>query len=248
MLKDADIREPLFEFLEETYGKIRIIEEKNIGSSRADVVMITEDAIYGLEIKSDADSYTRLSGQIKDYDKFYDYNFAVVGSSHALSIEDHLPEHWGIITVEEIEGRPDFYIMRKAWPNPNVRLKNKLGFLWRPELALIQELNDMPKYKDKGKDFVIDKILERTEYPEDKKGYIDISTLTRQISDVLFERDYNNVKAALKEYYKGELQKKIDAETDSEKRLALIMEQEEKRKAAAKAGFKGRRRRRRRKR
>ncbi len=28
MLKDKDIREPLFDFLEEQYGKTRIIEEK----------------------------------------------------------------------------------------------------------------------------------------------------------------------------------------------------------------------------
>ena len=64
MLRDRDIREPLFFFLEEKYGKVRILEEKNIGRSRADVVMITDDAIFGIEIKSDADSYARLSRQI----------------------------------------------------------------------------------------------------------------------------------------------------------------------------------------
>ena len=40
MLKDKDIREPLFDFLEEQYGKVRIIEEKAMGKSRADVVMV----------------------------------------------------------------------------------------------------------------------------------------------------------------------------------------------------------------
>ena len=42
-LHDKDIREPLFDFLEETYGKIRILEEKTTGRARADVVMITEE-------------------------------------------------------------------------------------------------------------------------------------------------------------------------------------------------------------
>lgn len=74
MLHDKDIREPLFDFLEETYGKNRILEEKRTGRSRADVVMVTPEALYGIEIKSDADTYTRLAGQVKDYDKFYDYN------------------------------------------------------------------------------------------------------------------------------------------------------------------------------
>lgn len=93
MLRDADIREPLFDFLEETYGKVRILEEKTIGRSRADVVMIAESAIYGLEIKSDVDSYSRLAGQIRDYDKFYDYNYVVIGTTHAIHIREHVPEY-----------------------------------------------------------------------------------------------------------------------------------------------------------
>ena len=60
MLLDKDIREPLFEFLEERYGKVRILEEKTVGNSRADVVMVIPDKIVGIEIKSDADTYTRL--------------------------------------------------------------------------------------------------------------------------------------------------------------------------------------------
>ena len=54
ILHDSDIREPLFDFLEERLGKIRILEEKQIGRARADVVMVTERYIYGIEIKSDA--------------------------------------------------------------------------------------------------------------------------------------------------------------------------------------------------
>lgn len=89
MLRDKDIREPLFDFLEEMCGKIRILEEKQIGKSRADIVMVL------------------------------------------------------------------------------------------PELAHIQELNEMPKYKEKSKQFVIDKIAERI--PED--------ILSKQISDALELRD-----------------------------------------------------------
>ena len=52
MLLDKDIREPLFEFLEERYGKVRILEEKTVGHSRADVVMVIPEKIVGIEIKS----------------------------------------------------------------------------------------------------------------------------------------------------------------------------------------------------
>ena len=94
-LHDRDIREPLFEFLEETYGRIRILEEKTMGKSRADIVMVTPEYLYGIEIKSDADTYARLARQVKDYDSYYDYNIVVVGSSHALHIEEHVPDYWG---------------------------------------------------------------------------------------------------------------------------------------------------------
>lgn len=244
MLRDADIREPLFDFLEETYGKNRIIEEKNIGKSRADVVMVTESAIYGLEIKSDADTYTRLARQIKDYDKYYDYNYVVVGSTHAAHIEEHVPVYWGIITVEEIEGSIDFYILRKPECNPKVDLKRQMGMLWRPEIAVIQLQNNMPKYKDKSKDYVIDKIIERTRLEEGHKNRINMCILKRQISDVLFERDYANISAVLVEYRKGEIQKKIESETDLLKKQELIEELEGRRQRAKQNGFKKRRRRR----
>ena len=57
MLLDKDIREPLFDFLEERYGKVRILEEKTVGNSRADVVMVIPDKIVGIEIKSDAHTH-----------------------------------------------------------------------------------------------------------------------------------------------------------------------------------------------
>ena len=50
MLYDKDIREPLFDFLEEMYGKIRILEEKQIGKSRADIVMVLPELAHIQEL------------------------------------------------------------------------------------------------------------------------------------------------------------------------------------------------------
>ncbi|MEE1249683.1 MAG: sce7726 family protein [Lachnospiraceae bacterium] len=190
MLYDKDIREPLFEFLEEKYGKIRIIEEKQMGKSRADIMMVLPEALVGIEIKSDADTYARLERQIKDYNRFFDYNYVVVGSKHAKHIKEHVPEWWGIISVELIEETVDFYVIREATVNKKCNRKKKLGLLWRPELAHIQEINGMPKYKEKSKAFVIDKIL--TKIPEE--------LLSEQISQELFERDYNEIENTIKAY------------------------------------------------
>ncbi len=122
--------------------------------------MVTEDALYGIEIKSDADTYTRLSRQVRDYDKYYDHNIIVAGTRHAHSIKEHVPEWWGIITVEEEDGRLDFYFYRKPGDNPKLDPGKKISILWRPELAHIQELNGMPKYRDKSKVFVAGKIIQ----------------------------------------------------------------------------------------
>lgn len=190
MLYDKDIREPLFDFLEERYGKIRIIEEKQIGRSRADIMMIRPGSISGIEIKSDADTYVRLKRQVRDYDQYYDSNIVVAGSSHAMHIEAHVPEWWGIFVVETEAGKADFYVLREAKVNPKAKLKKKLSLLWRPELAHIQELNRMPAYKKKSKAFVADKILANV--PEE--------TLAVQISEELFERDYTTIEEIIRQY------------------------------------------------
>lgn len=93
VLYDKDIREPLFEYLEERFGKTRMFEEKRIGRSRADILMLTECQIVGLEIKSDADTYARLKRQIRDYDKYCDLNYAVIGRSHEKHIEEYIPAY-----------------------------------------------------------------------------------------------------------------------------------------------------------
>ena len=224
MVYDRDIREPLFCFLEREYGKCRILEEKNTGSSRADVVMVTEHALYGIEIKSDADSYTRLAGQVRDYDRFYDRNIVVVGTRHAMHIEEHVPAHWGIITAEPPEDKAggleemDLYYLRRPKDNPKVSWKNKLSLLWRPELAKIQERHGMHKYKDRSKDYVIERI---TALIPDRIGE---ENLQAEICEILLERDYTKVTETLAEYRKSETQKKLEAEPDPFKRLQIMME------------------------
>lgn len=194
MLKDQDIREPLFDFFDEKFGKVRIIEEKQIAKSRADVMLALEEKLIGVEIKSDADTYARLARQVKDYNKFFDYNYVVVGSSHSKHIEEHVPEYWGIIEAISKEESVEFNVLREPEINKRAqrtyKMKRKLSILWRPELSHIQEINGMPKYKQRSKDFVITKIMEKVPW----------DLLHRQISEELFQRDYNTISEAIKEW------------------------------------------------
>ena len=222
MLKDKDIREPLFDYLEIEYGKTRIIEEKMMGMSRADVIMVITGALVGIEIKSDADTYARLESQIKDYDKYFDYNLVVVGSSHANHVAEHVPDYWGIITVEEVEGKADFYFLRKPMLNKKMKLARKLEILWRPELNQILKEFNMPEYKAKSKIAVRKAIIEWTKLPPTgveikriKKAAKEAGTepvipetrinpadLNDQISELLFERDYEKMLQEIAAYRK----------------------------------------------
>lgn len=197
MLYDKDIREPLFDFLEETFGKVRLLEEQVMGKSRADIVMVVPDALYGIEIKSDADSYARLERQVQDYDRYCDYNLVVVGTSHAAHIRERIPEWWGVITVEQAEGKTDFYFLRRPVHNPQMEWGCKIEMLWRPELAHIQELNRMAAYRQKSKRFVADKIVET----------VPSELLARQMSEELFQRDYTKIWETIQAYRKENGQK-----------------------------------------
>ena len=198
-LYDKDIREPLFDFLEEKFGKIRVFEEKRTGRARADVVMVTPTDLYGIEIKSDADTYVRLAGQVEEYNKHYDKNYIVVGTSHAIHVKEHVPEFWGIITVElDAEANPDFYLLREAEKNPEVDNKSKIEFLWRPELNNLLAKNMLPKYRTKSKSAVQDILLERV--PDE--------ILWPLAYEELFERDYTTIAQRINEYRVSKGQKK----------------------------------------
>lgn len=223
MLLDKDIREPLFDFLEERYGKVRILEEKTVGNSRADVVMVIPDKVVGIEIKSDADTYTRLESQVADYDLYFDQNIVVVGSTHAGHVAEHVPDYWGIISVEEYDtgiksdtdGKPvaegledgvsdklthkiDFYVVREMQLNPRADLLRTIRILWRPELAHIQETYSLPMYKGKSKDFVRTLIVDR----------LPAEIVHHEISEILFERDYAAMIEQIQEFRKAQAAKR----------------------------------------
>ncbi len=179
-LLDKDIREPLFTYFDLKLGKVRFFEEKEIGKSRADIMMVTDDAITGLEIKSDADSYTRLKRQVRDYDKYFDYNYVVIGRSHLKHIEEHIPKYWGVIACYEEDGEVLFEEVKEAIENPKRKINYKMSFLWYPELARIREECLKYKYSKLNKSKLRAKLIEK----------IDEEKLNQLISRELFNRDY----------------------------------------------------------
>ena len=181
MLKDSDIRDGLCLFLEEQYGKVRFFEELVIGRSRADIVMVTEKGLIGVEIKSDADTYARLPGQVKDYDRFFDYNILACGSTHGRHAPEHVPDYWGIITIEEASDDLDCYFLRHPSLSEKVKLKNQVRLLWRRELADIQMKNGLYKYARKTRAQV-------EKYISESLGD---EAMRKAVIEELFDRDYS---------------------------------------------------------
>lgn len=177
---DPNIREALFWYLDNNYGKHRTFEEVPIHTSRADIYAVTEHGLIGFEIKSDNDTYSRLASQVKNYDVYFDINYAVVGKTHRKGVEKHIPDYWGIFCVYECGGTAAVELVRPHGENPKVKLKKQLELLWKRELFHILALNFMPGYPQKSKDFIRKKLIERV--PE--------NFLKAQMYEELFERDY----------------------------------------------------------
>ncbi len=194
VLYDRDIREPLFEYLDERFGKNRILEEKRIGRSRADTLMVMPGIFVGLEIKSDADTYERLKRQVRDYDRFCDKNYIVIGKSHEKHVEEHIPEHWGILTVMSDGTDIVFEEKRVAAINPKAKRELQITLMWRPELQRLLKQNHLPAYKQKSKRFVQQKLLEKMEW----------EVLKLQMCEELFERDYTRWNEELEKYREAE--------------------------------------------
>ena len=73
-MQDKEIRKILIEYLMIKHKDYRIYQEKSIGSSICDLMLVT-DELLGFEIKSDSDNYDRLSRQITAYNQFFDKNY-----------------------------------------------------------------------------------------------------------------------------------------------------------------------------
>ncbi len=172
------LRDALCEFFEEFYGKIRFLEEKSIGRVRADMIAVLPGALCGIEIKSHCDSYTRLDGQIKGYDRFCDFSYLCAADKHAHAIE-RIPSEWGLVSITVREGA-QFRILRAPQTNRQNVIRNQLDLLWRNELADILRAQGLPKYTGKSKKFICDTLVKRVPHEQ----------LKASLCNALFERDY----------------------------------------------------------
>ena len=182
-MNDYEIRETLCKCIEYIHHeKFRIIDELVIGEARADIVVVT-DSLTGYEIKGDGDSYSRLPGQVEEYDRYFQRNYLVVGVAHKTTASNHVPSYWGILCVLRSEKGVEMETIREAGQSPKYNQKKQLSLLWRKELENILKVNNLSECYGKTKAYIRKYILERV--PKD--------VLRRQICEEFFERDWTLV-------------------------------------------------------
>ena len=187
-MKDKDIRQILIAFLKGKYDNIRIYQEKAIGGSVCDLMAVT-DRLTGYEIKSDQDNYARIKSQVSNYQKFFLYNYIVVGKKHSASAAEKVPYYWGIVVISD----ENVKVEREAKEMGGDKwiTKNQLSILWKLELNNLLSYFRLPMFSLKGKGYITDRLLESV--PNEQ--------LQKQIAYELLHRDYSLYDA--KDYTEG---------------------------------------------
>jgi len=123
-----------------------VIDELGLqhGKCRADIAVINGH-LMGYEIKSDNDSLRRLGLQVESYNAVFDRAFIVVGDRHIDSIQDHVPEWWGVIASSRgPRGAINFNMIRKAQVNKGIDPVSVARLLWRDEAVEILQQRRLP--------------------------------------------------------------------------------------------------------
>ena len=101
-MNDPEIRALLYPLL---LGGVRI-DELPTGTTRADVVHITEHFMHGYEVKGDGDTLQRVANQLRCYGEVYDFVTFIITEKHLPKLLPLLPEWVGILVATAEGLRP----------------------------------------------------------------------------------------------------------------------------------------------
>jgi hypothetical protein len=120
-MNDPEIRALLYPLL--TGGVY--VDELPTGTTRADVVHITDSYMHGYEVKGDGDTLQRVSSQLTCYARAYDLVTFVVTDKHVAKLLPLLPDWVGVL-VASAQG---LQVHRPALYNATVERAGVAGLL-----------------------------------------------------------------------------------------------------------------------
>ena len=127
-MNDPEIRARLYPLL---VGGV-YIDELPTGSTRADVVHITEAFMHGYEVKGDGDTLQRVENQLRCYAEVYDFVTFIVTEKHLPKLLPRLPEWVGVLVAEA--GGDALRPHRAARYNATVQRAPLAALLWVEEI------------------------------------------------------------------------------------------------------------------
>lgn len=120
--------------------------EMAIGDSRIDVCRINGGS-YAYEIKTEYDSFDRLSSQMNDYMKAFEKVYVVVPKSRAVEVRSFIPSDCGIISYRQVSDNSLVFSYYKHSEKNQCDIKTCLSSLSSNDLS---ELLKLTKLESKG--------------------------------------------------------------------------------------------------
>ncbi len=135
--------------------------EMAIGDSRIDVCRINGGS-YAYEIKTEYDSFDRLSSQMNDYMKAFEKVYVVIPRSRVMDIQSFIPLECGIITYRQTENHGLIFSNFRRSKKHQCDINICLSSLSSNDLSEILKLAGL-KYKGANKE---DKLKTLVDYSE----------------------------------------------------------------------------------
>jgi len=145
---DAEIRVALHSKALRAYhhcDKTLVIDELGLAHAKVRVdVAVINGCVHGYEIKSAADTLTRLPQQLALYEQCLEKLTIVCAEKHIPGVRELVP-HWCGITKVTKGPRAGiaFDTIREAKRNPDVQAYRLAHLLWRPEVVAILSKTDV---------------------------------------------------------------------------------------------------------
>ncbi len=169
--RDRDIREALHATELQPYiidPNSLVLDEFSLTEEDARIdIAVINGSLHGFEIKSDADTLTRLPRQSESYNRVFDYLWIACGQKYIEKIKDIVPEYWGILLAETNAEETTIIKIREAMNNPNTSSLAVAGLLWKEEaLSLLSEFGFDKGYRSKSRKMICNRLAEVVPFSE----------------------------------------------------------------------------------
>ncbi|MBV8108753.1 MAG: sce7726 family protein [Hyphomicrobiales bacterium] len=148
---DAEIRGALHRKVLRAFHRCNdtlVIDELGIAHAKARIdVAVVNGCVHGFEIKSAADTLTRLPQQLELYEECLEKLTIVCADKHIAGVRELAPIWCGIVKVTKgPRGGITFITVREPKRNPNIQAYRLAHLLWRSEaVAILSQADASPK-------------------------------------------------------------------------------------------------------